>query len=63
MYAVMDPSQVEAGLDLGTDLTDLISKIGQDWKSNTEFSLKTRIELRLASETLRPDLIDKSREI
>ena len=59
----MDSGQVEAGFDLGTDLTDLTSKTGRYWKSDIEFGLKARTEPGPASETLGPDSTDKSREI
>ena len=59
----MDPGQVDAGFDLGTDPTDLMSKTGRYWKSDTEFSLKARTEPGPTSETLGPDLTDKCREI
>ena len=59
----MDPGRVEAEFDLGTDPTDLMYKTGQYWKSDIEFGLKARTEPGPASETLRPDSTDKSREI
>ena len=59
----MDPGWVEAGFDLGTDPTELMSKTSQYWKSDTEFNLKARTELGLAFETLGLDSTDKSGEI
>ena len=54
----MDSGRVEAGFDLGTDPTDLTSKTGRYWKSDTEFSLKTRTEPGPAFETLGLDSTD-----
>ena len=59
----MDPGQVEARFDLGTDPTDVTSKTGRYWKSDAEFGLKARTEQGPASETLGLDSTDKSREI
>ena len=59
----MDPGQVEAGFDLWTNPTNVISKTGRDWKSDTNFGLKAQTELGPASETLGLDLADKSQEI
>ena len=63
LVAVIDSSRVEAEFDLGTDATDLMPKTSWYWKSDTEFSLKTQIELGPAFETLGPDSTDKCREI
>ena len=59
----MAPSRVEAGFVLGTDPTDLMYKTGRYWKSDIEFGLQAQTEPGPASETLRPDSTDKSREI
>ena len=59
----MYPGQVDAGFDLGTDPTDLMSKTGQYWKSDTEFDLKARTKPGPTSETLELDSTNKCREI